>query len=122
MSGSGSSGEVDMVDGYLLILSRWAINELRFDERDVGPGFHGYDADICFQARGGAARCSPPRWPWPTTATACPPPPTATTGCARRSPSAASGEARGMLKRPSLPFPPYRKTKQERELEREQAG
>ena len=33
MSGSGSSGEVDMVDGYLLVFSRWAISELRFDER-----------------------------------------------------------------------------------------
>ena len=117
MSGSGSSGEVDMVDGYLLILSRWAINELRFDERDVGPGFHGYDADICFQARGGAARCSPPvavahhrnsvsptpyRDDWMRAQIAF-----------RR-----KWEARGMLKRPSLPFPPYRKTKQERELER----
>lgn len=48
--GPGGSGEVDMVDGMLLILSRWAIDELRFDE-SLGPGFDGYDADICFQAR-----------------------------------------------------------------------
>jgi hypothetical protein len=51
ISGSGHSGEVDMVDGYLLALSRWAIRELRFDADTLGPGFHGYDADICFQAR-----------------------------------------------------------------------
>jgi hypothetical protein len=48
--GPGGSGEVDMVDGFLLILSRWVIEELRFDE-SLGPGFHGYDADLCFQAR-----------------------------------------------------------------------
>ncbi len=39
-----------MVDGFLLILSRWVIEELRFDE-SLGPGFNGYDADLCFQAR-----------------------------------------------------------------------
>jgi hypothetical protein len=50
MVGPGGSGEVDMVDGLLLVLSRWAIDELRFDE-SLGPGFDGYDADICFQAR-----------------------------------------------------------------------
>jgi hypothetical protein len=48
--GPGGSGPVDMVDGMLLVLSRWAIDELRFDE-SLGPGFDGYDADICFQAR-----------------------------------------------------------------------
>jgi hypothetical protein len=30
---------VDVVDGYLMVFSRWAIHELRFDEREVGPGF-----------------------------------------------------------------------------------
>lgn len=50
MVGPGGSGEVDMVDGFLLILSRWVIDELRFDE-SLGPGFDGYDADLCFQAR-----------------------------------------------------------------------
>ena len=50
-SGAGGFGTVDTVDGYLLVFSRWAIHELRFDEREVGPGFHGYDADICLQAR-----------------------------------------------------------------------
>jgi hypothetical protein len=48
--GPGGGGEVDTVDGFLLILSRWVIDELRFDE-SLGPGFHGYDADLCFQAR-----------------------------------------------------------------------
>jgi glycosyl transferase family 2 len=48
--GPGGTGPVDMVDGMILILSRWAIDELRFDE-SLGPGFDGYDADICFQAR-----------------------------------------------------------------------
>ena len=49
-SGAGGFGTVDTVDGYLMVFSRWAIHELRFDEREVGPGFHGYDADICLQA------------------------------------------------------------------------
>jgi GT2 family glycosyltransferase len=40
---------VDSVDGLMLVLSPWAARELRFDE-DLGPGFHGYDTDICFQA------------------------------------------------------------------------
>jgi hypothetical protein len=48
--GPGGGGEVDMVDGFLLVLSRWVIDELRFDE-SLGPGFDGYDADLCFQAR-----------------------------------------------------------------------
>jgi hypothetical protein len=48
--GPGGAGEVDMVDGFLLAFSRWAIDELRFDE-SLGPGFDGYDADVCFQAR-----------------------------------------------------------------------
>jgi len=42
--------EVDCVDGMLIVLSPWAARELRFDE-DLSPGFHGYDVDICFQAR-----------------------------------------------------------------------
>jgi hypothetical protein len=48
--GPGGTGEVDMVDGFLLVLTRWVIEELRFDE-SLGPGFDGYDADLCFQAR-----------------------------------------------------------------------
>jgi hypothetical protein len=42
--------EVDTVDGLLLALSPWALRHLRFDHRRY-PGFHGYDADICAQAR-----------------------------------------------------------------------
>jgi GT2 family glycosyltransferase len=41
---------VDVVDGLLLAISPRGARELRFDE-DLGLGFHGYDADICFQAR-----------------------------------------------------------------------
>lgn len=48
--GPGGAGPVDMVDGMILVLSRWATEELAFDE-SLGPGFDGYDADICFQAR-----------------------------------------------------------------------
>lgn len=40
----------DSVDGLLLVLSPWAMKNLRFDE-DTYHGFHGYDADICMQAR-----------------------------------------------------------------------
>lgn len=45
----GGSHDVDMVDGCLMVLSRWAIENLQFDESF--SGFHGYDADICMQAR-----------------------------------------------------------------------
>jgi len=48
--GPGGVGEVDALDGMILVLSRWAIDNLRFDET-LGPGFHGYDIDVCFQAR-----------------------------------------------------------------------
>lgn len=41
--------DVDQVDGLLLVLSRWAVENLRFDERF--RGFHVYDADMCMQAR-----------------------------------------------------------------------
>ncbi len=44
------SADVDAVDGMLLCFSPTAVRELRFDERLV-PGFHGYDTDICFEAR-----------------------------------------------------------------------
>lgn len=42
-------GEVDSLDGFLLVLSPWAVRNLRFDE-SLGP-LHGYDFDICLQAR-----------------------------------------------------------------------
>jgi hypothetical protein len=43
------TGEVDNVDGFVLALTPWAIKNLRFDE-SLGK-IHGYDADICLQAR-----------------------------------------------------------------------
>jgi glycosyl transferase family 2 len=43
------TGEVDVVDGFLLVLSPWAVRNLRFDE-SLGS-LHGYDVDICLQAR-----------------------------------------------------------------------
>ena len=43
------TGAVDTLDGFLLVLSPWAVRNLRFDE-SLGR-FHGYDFDICLQAR-----------------------------------------------------------------------
>ena len=43
------TGEVDVVDGFLLVLSPWAVRNLRFDE-SLGQ-LHGYDVDFCLQAR-----------------------------------------------------------------------
>jgi Glycosyltransferase like family len=43
------TGEVDSVDGVVMVLSPWAVRELRFDE-SLG-NLHGYDFDICMQAR-----------------------------------------------------------------------
>ena len=49
------TGEVDTVDGFVLVLSPWAVRNLRFDE-SLGQ-LHGYDFDFCLQvARGGQAR------------------------------------------------------------------
>ena len=42
-------GEVDAIDGLAMVLSPWAVRKLRFDE-SLGE-FHGYDFDICMQAR-----------------------------------------------------------------------
>ena len=43
-------GPVDAVDGLVLCLSPWAVRTLRFDEA-LADDFHGYDIDLCFQAR-----------------------------------------------------------------------
>ncbi|MFA9400907.1 MAG: glycosyltransferase, partial [Acidobacteriota bacterium] len=43
-------GEVDMIDGFVMAFSPWAIQNLRFDEM-TGGALHGYDFDICQQAR-----------------------------------------------------------------------
>jgi hypothetical protein len=42
-------GEVDTVDGFLLVLSPWTVRNVRFDEA-LGD-FHGYDFDFCLQVR-----------------------------------------------------------------------
>jgi hypothetical protein len=42
-------GEVDSIDGFLMLLSPWAVRELRFDET-LGM-LHGYDFDFCCQVR-----------------------------------------------------------------------
>ena len=44
-----SPGEVDSIDGLVMVLSPWAVRKLRFDE-SLG-NLHGYDFDICMQAR-----------------------------------------------------------------------
>src|SRR4051794_24031287 len=44
------TGEVETVDGFVLGVTPWAINELRFDE-SFGQAIHGYDFDFCLQAR-----------------------------------------------------------------------
>lgn len=44
-----NTGEVDSIDGLVMVLSPWAVRELRFDE-SLGK-LHGYDFDICMQAR-----------------------------------------------------------------------
>ena len=46
----GRCGVADAVDGFLLMLSPWAVRELRFDPRFI-PWFHGYDIDFSFQVR-----------------------------------------------------------------------
>ena len=44
------TGEVETIDGFVMALTPWAINELRFDE-SFGQAIHGYDFDFCLQAR-----------------------------------------------------------------------
>jgi hypothetical protein len=43
------TGEVDVVDGFLLVLAPWVVRNLRFDE-SLGS-LHGYDVDLCLQVR-----------------------------------------------------------------------
>ena len=42
-------GEVDSLDGFLLVLSPWAVRSIRFDE-SLHTG-HGYDLDYCLRVR-----------------------------------------------------------------------
>lgn len=44
------TGTVDSLDGFVMAFSPWAIENLRFDE-SIGTALHGYDFDICMQAR-----------------------------------------------------------------------
>lgn len=43
------TGEVDSIDGFVIVLSPWAVNEAVFDET-MGD-LHGYDFDLCCQVR-----------------------------------------------------------------------
>ena len=42
-------GEVETLDGFVLVLSPWVVRNVRFDE-SLGA-FHGYDLDFCLQVR-----------------------------------------------------------------------
>lgn len=122
VSGMGSSGEVDMVDGYLLVLSRWAIRELRFDEQTLGPGFHGYDADICFQARERGRKVIAVEMDVAHHRNSVSPSPYREDWLRAQIAFRTKWERRGMLGAPRLPFPPYHKSAQEIEDERERRG
>jgi hypothetical protein len=117
MSGTGGFGDVDMVDGYLLAMSRWAITELRFDETGVGPGFHGYDADICFQAREKGRKVFVCEMAVAHHRNSISPTPYRSDWLRAQIAFRRKWEERGMLGPPQLPFPPYVKTKQELEEE-----
>jgi hypothetical protein len=43
------TGEVDTIDGFMMALSPWVVENIRFDE-NLGR-FHGYDFDLCQQVR-----------------------------------------------------------------------
>jgi GT2 family glycosyltransferase len=43
------TGEVDSLDGFIMVLSPWVVRNLRFDE-SLGQ-LHGYDFDFCMQVR-----------------------------------------------------------------------
>jgi hypothetical protein len=45
---------VDSIDGFVMVVSPWAVRELRFDE-SLGK-LHGYDFDFCMQARAGGKK------------------------------------------------------------------
>lgn len=48
-------GDVDAVDGLIMVMSPWALRTLRFDDQWFS-GFDGYDADICRQVRAAGRR------------------------------------------------------------------
>jgi hypothetical protein len=43
------TGEVDTIDGFVMVLSPWTVRNVRFDE-SLGQ-LHGYDFDFCLQVR-----------------------------------------------------------------------
>lgn len=47
-------GEVETLDGFLLVLSPWAVRNVRFDASL--SAFHGYDLDYCLQVREAARK------------------------------------------------------------------
>jgi hypothetical protein len=49
MPGFARTGEVDTVDGFVMCLSPWVVENVRFDE-SLGQ-LHGYDFDFCLQVR-----------------------------------------------------------------------
>ena len=51
----GGFHDVDVVDGLLMVLSPWAVRNLRFDGERFS-GFHAYDLDFCLQARAAGKR------------------------------------------------------------------
>lgn len=113
ISGTGGFGDVDSVDGYLMGLSRWAIKELRFDSREVGPGFHGYDADFCFQARERGRKVFVAELAVAHHRNSVAPTPYREDWLRAQVAFRRKWERRGMLGRPQLPFPPYTQTQQE---------
>jgi hypothetical protein len=48
------TAEVQTIDGQLLVLSPWAVRNLRFDERLIYN--HGFDLDLCLQAAAAGRR------------------------------------------------------------------
>jgi hypothetical protein len=48
--GYSRTGEVDTVDGFVMVLSPWVARNVRFDE-GLGSQIHGYDLDFCLQVR-----------------------------------------------------------------------
>lgn len=50
-----ATADVDTVDGMMIALSPWALENLTLEGLGYA-GFHGYDADLCFQARDAGKR------------------------------------------------------------------
>ncbi len=55
VTGAQAPADADAVDGLLMVLSPWAVRELRFTHEGAA-GFDGYDVDLCFQARAAGRR------------------------------------------------------------------